>query len=77
MEIEELKEVKGEWRLFINGMQKNSNKENYNYNEVIEFINNEDAKIIKTSCEYIIRFHKLTTEFEFRNNHWARENNYA
>lgn len=77
MKIEELKNIGGEWRLFINGMQQGNSKENYNYKEVVQFINNENVTIINTSCEYIIRFHKLTTEFEFRNNHWARENNYA
>lgn len=75
MKIEELKDLKGEWRLFVNGMQLEQLKENYTYNEMIEFINHENVSIINTSCEYIIRFHKLTTEFEFRNNHWARENN--
>jgi hypothetical protein len=77
MKIEELKDLKGEWRLFVNGMQQGQSKENYTYNEMIEFINHENVSIINTSCEYIIRFHHLTTEFEFRNNHWARENNYA
>jgi hypothetical protein len=76
MKIEDLIDLKGEWRLFINGMQQGNIKENYTYSEIIEFINHENIKIINTSCEYIIRFHKLTTEFEFRNNHWARENNY-
>ena len=75
MKIKDLKNLKGQWRLFINGNQQGENKENYTYNEMIEFINSENVSIVNTSCEYIIRFHKLTTEFEFRNNHWARENN--
>jgi hypothetical protein len=74
MKIDELKNIGGEWRLFINGMQQMNNRDSFTYLEMIEFINHENVNIINTSCEYIVRFHKLTTEFEFRNNHYARKN---
>jgi len=75
MELSELKEVKGEWRLFVNGMQQVNKKDSFTYDEMINFINGENASITNTSCEYIVRCHKITSDCEFRNNHWARENN--
>tara|TARA_R110000851_G_C12871618_1_gene545028 strand:- start:347 stop:583 length:237 start_codon:yes stop_codon:yes gene_type:complete len=74
IEIESLKELKGQWRLFINGMQQTGMKDYFTYIEMIEFINHENTTIINSSCEFMVRFSKSTTEFEFRNNHWAREN---